>query len=361
MARKLTWIKSRQWYYVILDEAQAIKNPGTAQTRAIKAIKGIHRLVLTGTPVENRLTDLWSLFDFINPGLLGGFKNFQSFTKTLQNDPTGYSRLRRTVRAYILRRLKTDKSVIKDLPDKIEMKTFASLSKTQVVLYQNLVDTLRGDLAASEGIKRRGVVLGYLTKFKQLCNHPDHFNGQSAYSEDESGKFARLRDICLTIYEKREKVLIFTQFREVIEPLNRFLQAIFHCQGLMLHGGTAINKRKALVSQFQSDAYVPYFILSLKAGGLGLNLTAANHVIHFDRWWNPAVEDQATDRAFRIGQKKNVVVHKMICQGTIEEKIDTMIEGKKSLSKKVLAPAGEGWITEMPDSELVELFKLNIS
>jgi len=220
------------------------------------------------------------------------------------------------------------------------------------------VDGLKGALAGAEGIQRKGLVLASLMKFKQICNHPDQYLGQKLFSEADSGKFQRLREICETIFEKREKVLIFTQFKEITAPLDRFLGTVFSGRGLVLHGGTAVNKRKKLVADFQGDEYIPYFILSVKAGGVGLNLTAANHVIHFDRWWNPAVENQATDRAFRIGQHKNVVVHKFITLGTVEEKIARMITEKKQLSEDVIGVTGEQWITEMNNAELIDLFRM---
>ena len=345
---------------MILDEAQAIKNPGTKQTRAVKKLKSMNRIAMTGTPVENKLSDLWSLFDFINPGLLGSGKEFAAFAKNLAKDPEGYARLRKVISPYILRRLKTDKTVISDLPDKVEMKTWSSLTRKQAMLYQKLVDELRRTLEQTEGIQRKGVILSSLMKFKQVCNHPDQYLGVGAFEDTESGKFARLREICETIHEKRERVLVFTQFREMTEPLSEFLGGIFQRQGLVLHGGTAVGKRKDIVARFQDNEYVPYMVLSLKAGGVGLNLTAANHVIHFDRWWNPAVENQATDRAFRIGQKKNVLVHKFITKGTVEEKIDQMIEGKLKLSKEVLHSGSEAWITEMSNEELMGMFTLTI-
>jgi hypothetical protein len=361
LAQKYEWLQSISWDYLILDEAQAIKNPGTKQTRAIKKLSAGNRIVMTGTPVENRLSDLWSLFDFLNPGLLGNASEFKSFCKTLKKDQSGYSRLRGVVSPYILRRLKTDKSVIADLPDKVEMKTYASLSKKQVVLYENLVDDIVERLEQKDGIQRRGIILSSLMKFKQLCNHPDQYLGTGGFHEKDSGKFARLREICETIFEKREKVLVFTQFKEMTQPLHEFLAGIFGRDGLVLHGSVPVGKRKGLIERFQNpDAYTPFMVLSLKAGGVGLNLTEANHVIHFDRWWNPAVENQATDRAFRIGQKKNVMVHKFLTQGTIEEKIDAMLEEKAELSDKVVASAGEGWITEMDDRELMGMFRLHL-
>lgn len=358
LTQRYQWIQDYSWNYIILDEAQAIKNPGTKQTKTIKKLKANNRIVMTGTPVENRLSDLWSLFDFLNPGLLGNAKEFGSFSKGLADNPDGYAKLRKVVSPFILRRLKTDKTIISDLPDKVEVKTWAAMSKKQMVLYGEMVAGLREAVENSEGIQRKGIILSALMKFKQLCNHPAQYLGQELFEEQESGKFARLREICETIYEKRERVLVFTQFKEMTAPLSRFLATIFKRPGLILHGSVAVGKRKELIKKFQGHEYVPYFVLSLKAGGVGLNLTAANHVIHFDRWWNPAVENQATDRAFRIGQKKNVMVHKFLTKGTVEEKIDEMLTAKAKLASEVVAASGENWITEMSDAELLDLFTL---
>lgn len=361
MLLKLEWLKDVEWNTLILDEAQAIKNPSTKQTKATKALKSRFRIVMTGTPIENRLSDLWSIFDFLNKGLLGSPKEFDIFTKKIKEKHQGYDRLKKVVSPFILRRLKTDKNVISDLPDKIEMKTYSDLSKKQIVLYGALVKDLEEKLASTEeGISKKGLILSSLMKFKQICNHPDQYLGQNVYVESESGKYERLREICETIYGKRERVLVFTQFKEITEPLRAFLEGIFNHPGLLLHGSTSIKNRKTIVDKFQGEEYVPFMVLSIKAGGVGLNLTSANHVIHFDRWWNPAVENQATDRAFRIGQKKNVIVHKFITRGTIEEKIDLMIEDKIKLSKDIVPDAQENWITEMDDKELVKLFRLSI-
>jgi hypothetical protein len=360
MLLKYDWLLETVWDTVILDEAQAIKNPGSKQTKLVKQLKASYKIAMTGTPIENRLSDLWSLFDFLNKGLLGSAKEFTAFTKRLQEHQDGYAKLKQVVSPFILRRLKTDKTVISDLPDKIEMKTYATLTKKQVILYNKLVNELKDKLESTdEGIERKGLVLASLMKFKQICNHPDQYLGQHYYAEEESGKYARLREICETIYEKRERVLIFTQFKEITEPLRGFLETVFQHKGLVLHGGTAVNKRQELVEKFQGAQYVPFMVLSIKAGGVGLNLTSANHVIHFDRWWNPAVENQATDRAFRIGQKKNVVVHKFITKGTIEEKIDLIIEDKNKLSQEIVPEVQESWITEMDNKQLMGLFKLS--
>jgi non-specific serine/threonine protein kinase len=361
LCQKYAWLQSVPWDLVVLDEAQAIKNPGTQQTRAVKKLHARNRIIMTGTPIENRLSDLWSLFDFLNPGLLGTVEEFSGFSRKLNRDSTGYARLKKVVGPYILRRLKTDKTVISDLPDKIEMKTYAELSRKQVVLYEDLVKQLRRVLEEQpDGIRRKGLILTSLMKFKQLCNHPDQYLGQGEFAELDSGKFRRLRPICETIFEKREKMLVFTQFKEMTGPLKDFLDAIFGHEGLVLHGGTPVAKRRQMIERFQCDEYTPFMVLSLKAGGVGLNLTAANHVVHFDRWWNPAVEDQATDRAFRIGQHKNVVVHKFVTKGTVEEKIDTMLAEKAELSRQIIPDSGEAWITEMDDKELMGLFTLSL-
>ena len=361
MLKRCDWIARFKWFYVVCDEAQAIKNPGTAQTKAVKSLQCDSRCAMTGTPVENRLSDLWSIFDFINPGLLGTISAFKTFIKKIDTHPEGYGKLRDVVRPYILRRSKTDKSIISDLPDKIELKTWCTLSKQQSVLYQRLVDKLDDELSGATGIRRKGIILNYLIRFKQLCNHPDHYMGANGnYHENESGKMQRLAELCTPVVERREKMLVFTQFAEIVAPLSRFLESQFGSTGVVLTGATSVSKRRKAVEKFQSDAYVPFFILSLKAGGVGLNLTAANHVVHFDRWWNPAVENQATDRAFRIGQKKNVMVHKMICKGTIEEKIDLLIDDKKSLADKVVSSGGENWITEFDDKRIQEMFRLTM-
>ena len=343
----------------VLDEAQAIKNPGTKQTHQVKKLIAQSRIALTGTPVENRLSDLWSIFDFTHPGLLGSDKVFAKFAKRLAA-AEHFGPLRELVRPYILRRLKTDKRVIDDLPDKTELKAYCHLSPLQASLYQRAVQDLATALADAEGIGRKGVVLSYLMRFKQICNHPSQWLGDAAWSATDSGKFARLRELVEVIAAKQEKVLVFTQFRETTEPLAAFLGTVFGREGLVLHGGTLVAKRRAMVQRFQEDELTPFFVLSLKAGGAGLNLTAASHVIHFDRWWNPAVENQATDRAFRIGQTRNVLVHKFVCRGTVEDKIDQLIESKQSLVKDVLEGGTELLLTEMSDRELLDLVTLDI-
>ena len=359
---RVPWLSSTAWRLAVLDEAQAIKNPSAKQTRAVKQLRADVRIALTGTPIENRLGDLWSIFDFINPGLLGSSKQFSSFVKQLADRPHNpYGPLRDLVRPYILRRLKTDKSIIADLPDKTEVKTFCPLSRKQAALYQQAVQDLASQLEDVDGIQRRGIVLSFLMRLKQICNHPSQWLGDSAWAEQDSGKLARLRDIAEVIAAKQEKALVFTQFKEITAPLQAFLGSVFGKRGLVLHGETAVKQRKDLVRQFQEDDTVPFFVLSVKAGGTGLNLTAASHVIHFDRWWNPAVENQATDRAFRIGQNKNVLVHKFICRGTVEERIDQMIDSKKQLAGDFLSSGADMLLTEMKDAELLKLVALDLN
>ncbi|MGH8296516.1 MAG: DEAD/DEAH box helicase, partial [Steroidobacteraceae bacterium] len=354
-------LRDRAWRVGVLDEAQAIKNPGAKQTRAVKQLKAGCRIALSGTPVENRLSDLWSLFDFLNPGLLGDARTFASAAKRLAKDPaSGYAPLRKLVQPYILRRLKTDRRVIADLPEKTEVRAFCGLTREQAALYERRVGELAGTLSRAEGIQRRGMVLACLMHLKQICNHPAQGSGQGGFAAERSGKFARLTEICEELAERQERLLVFTQFREMTEPLAEHLGRVFGRPGLVLHGGTAVAKRKALVDDFQREDGPPFFVLSLKAGGTGLNLTAASHVIHFDRWWNPAVENQATDRAFRIGQHRNVLVHKLICRGTVEEKIDALIEAKTGLARDLLDEGGERLLTEMSDEELLGIVALDI-
>ena len=358
---RLPSLQTISWRLAVLDEAQAIKNPSAKQTKSVKQLKAEARVALTGTPIENRLSDLWSIFDFINPGLLGSSKEFSSYVKRLTDQPQNpYGPLRDLVRPYILRRLKTDKSIIADLPDKTEVKTFCPLSCKQAALYQQAVEDLARQLETVDGIKRRGIVLAFLMRLKQICNHPSQWLGDAAWAEEDSGKFARLRDIAEVVGARQEKALVFTQFKETTAPLAAFLGSIFGRSGLVLHGETEVRKRKDLVRQFQNDESVPFFVLSVKAGGSGLNLTAASHVIHFDRWWNPAVENQATDRAFRIGQNKNVLVHKFICRGTVEDKIDQMIELKQQLAGDFLTGGADMVLTEMKDEELLSLVALDL-
>ena len=358
MLSRTQWLREHDWDLVILDEAQAIKNSGTRQSRTVKELKSAARVVMTGTPVENRLSDLWSLFDFLNPGLLGGAKAFADFVKQMEARAS-YQPLRTLVGPYILRRLKTDKRVIADLPEKVEMSAFCTLSREQAALYEQAVRDLAQKLEVADGIQRRGLVLAQLMKLKQICNHPAQLLGTGDYAPEHSGKFQRLAEICEELGERQEKALIFTQFREITGPLAQLLEGVFGRPGLVLHGGTPVAQRRRLVESFQREDGPPFFVLSLKAGGTGLNLTAACHVIHFDRWWNPAVENQATDRTFRIGQTRNVLVHKFVCRGTVEERIDAMIAEKKSLSGDVIDGA-ETLLTEMSDTQLLDFVRLDV-
>lgn len=361
MLLRQRWLLDVQWRLVILDEAQSIKNPGAHQTKAVKKLKSEGRIALTGTPVENRLSDLWSLFDFLSPGLLGSAAKFKTFVKQLDaREHNRYAPLRNLVGPYILRRLKSDKSIIDDLPDKTEMKVFCGLTKQQTALYTKSVDELSRALKEVDGIKRRGLVLSFLLRFKQICNHPSQLLSDGQYDPEHSGKFDRLRSICEEIASRQEKVLVFSQFREMTEPIATFLSEIFGRPGLVLHGGTPVSKRQDLVESFQQVDGPPYMVLTVKAGGTGLNLTAASHVVHFDRWWNPAVENQATDRAYRIGQHRNVLVHKFICRGTIEDKIDELITEKSALADGILTGGGESILTEMSDQDLLNIVSLDL-
>jgi hypothetical protein len=358
---RVPWLLEREWGLVVLDEAQAIKNPGARQTRTVKSLQGKTRLALTGTPVENRLGDLWSLFDFLAPGLLGSAKQFGAATKRMAKaESDGYAPLRTLVRPYILRRLKTDKRVIDDLPDKTEVTAYCGLTRVQAALYQRAVDELSRALDSREGIERKGAILAALMRFKQICNHPSHWLGDGVWDPEASGKISRLREICEPITARQEKAIVFTQFREMTAPLAVFLRSVFGREGLVLHGSVPVKQRKGLVDAFQDEAGPPFFVLSLKAGGTGLNLTAASHVLHFDRWWNPAVENQATDRAFRIGQKKNVLVHKFVCRGTVEERIDALIASKRALAEAVVEGDAEERLTELSNDELLRMVSLDL-
>jgi hypothetical protein len=355
------WLQRRPWRLLVLDEAQAIKNPATRQTKVVKKIEAEARIALTGTPVENSLSDLWSLFDFLNPGLLGTTGRFKSFVKSLaERSQDQYAPLRRLTQPYILRRLKTDRRIIADLPEKSEVSAWCGLSKSQAAHYQRTVQDLAQALETLDGMQRRGLVLATLLRLKQICNHPSQLLGDGGYEPAKSGKFQRLAELCEEIAARQEKLLLFTQFREITAPLADFLGQLFGRPGLVLHGGTPVSQRRGLVERFQQEAGPPFFVLSLKAGGTGLTLTEASHVIHFDRWWNPAVENQATDRAFRIGQKNNVLVHKFICRGTLEEKIDALIRDKTALADQLLQDGGEIPISELDNDALLRLVSLDI-
>jgi len=362
MLSRQPWLADQRWRLVILDEAQAIKNPGTRQSKAVRQLAAQARIALTGTPVENRLGDLWSLFDFLNPGLLGSTKVFQEFVHSLQErEHNQFAPLRQLVGPYILRRLKTDRSIIADLPEKTETPRYCHLTRPQVQLYEQTVRRLQTALTTVDAMARRGLVLQTLLRLKQVCNHPSQLAGDGTYKPADSGKFLRLAEVCDELAVRQEKVLIFTQFREIIDPLAAYLSTIFGHSGVVLHGGVSVRKRQELVNHFQSDDGPPFFILSLRAGGTGLNLTAASHVIHFDRWWNPAVEQQATDRAFRIGQRRNVLVHTFITSGTIEERIDMMLADKRHFAEDILNSDNEVNLTELPDDELLRLVRLDVT
>jgi SNF2 family DNA or RNA helicase len=350
-----------QWGELILDEAQNIKNPDTRQAGAARRLPAEHRIALTGTPIENRLSELWSIFEFLNPGYLGSRKSFRTaFELPVERtgDKEAARRLKSLSGPFILRRLKTDKTVIKDLPAKNEMKVFCSLTHEQVTLYEAVVrDSLKA-ITEAEGIKRRGVVLATLMKLKQVCNHPAQFLGDGSSLDDRSGKLDRLVEMLEESRSVGDRALVFTQFAEMGELLRQYLQQTFGREALFLHGGTPVRARQTMIDRFQADPDGPFvFVLSIKAGGTGLNLTRASHVFHYDRWWNPAVENQATDRAFRIGQTRNVQVYKYICGGTVEEQVDAMIESKKELAENIVGK-GEGWITELGTEQLRDLFRL---
>ena len=364
--RDVETLTEMTWSDVILDEAQNIKNPDAKQTRAVRSLHSHNRCALTGTPVENRLSDLWSMMQFLNPGLLGTRQSFRKrYALPIERyqDAEATAKLRKLVEPFVLRRLKTDPAVIQDLPEKLEMKVYCSLTQEQVTLYQAVVEEQFQaiEMAAAEGqsaISRRGAILRMLLRLKQVCNHPAQYLGDGSALRGRSGKLERLVEMLEEALGVGDRALIFTQFREMGHPLQSHLQALFGVEVLYLHGGTPSKRRDEMVARFQAQQGPPIFILSLKAGGTGLNLTAANHVFHFDRWWNPAVEDQATDRAYRIGQTRDVQVHKFICAGTLEEKIDALIESKKSLAQSVVG-AGEGWLTELSTDDLRAVITLS--
>jgi SNF2 family DNA or RNA helicase len=348
------------WAGVVLDEAQNIKNPETKQAKAARALRAGFRITLTGTPVENNVGDLWSVMEFLNPGFLGSRAAFhRKFFVPIQvySDRNASERLRRITGPFVLRRLKSDKSIIADLPEKNEMKVFCNLTKEQATLYQSVVKDAEEAIESAEGIQRKGVVLATLMKLKQVCNHPAQFLKDNSSIPGRSGKLARLGEMLEETLAVGDRSLIFSQFAEMGEIIRRHLQETYGIEVMFLHGGTPKKHRDRMVERFADAAGPRIFLLSLKAGGTGLNLTSASHVFHFDRWWNPAVENQATDRAYRIGQTKNVQVHKFVCAGTLEEKIDEMIERKKEVAGRVVG-TGEAWLGELSNAQLKELFAL---
>lgn len=349
------------WHRVVLDEAQNIKNSNSRQSQAVRHLHARHRIALTGTPVENRLAELWSIMDFINPGALGTVHSFRArFAVPVERDgdTDSAARLRRITGPFVLRRLKTDPTILDDLPDKVEMRQLCTLTPEQASLYQAVMNDMFARIADSDGIERRGLILATMSKLKQVCNHPAHLLRDGSALPGRSGKLLRLEEILEQVLADGDKALCFTQFTEFGGLLVPYLAARFDTEVLFLHGGTRKADRDAMVRRFQSAEGPAIFFLSLKAGGTGLNLTAANHVVHLDRWWNPAVEDQATDRAFRIGQRRDVQVRKLTCIGTLEEKIDQMIQDKKALAQLVVS-AGENWLTELSTSSLRDLFTLS--
>jgi SNF2 family DNA or RNA helicase len=361
VARDREALSAIGWRRVVCDEAQNIKNSATRQAQAVRSLPAGSRIALTGTPVENRLTELWSIMEFTSPGLLGPAEKFRTayaIPIERSGDAEATARLKRITGPFILRRLKTDKTIISDLPDKLEMKIWCNLTPEQASLYQATVTDMLAKIEAADGIERRGLVLATMARLKQVCNHPAHLLGDGSRLDGRSGKLARLEEICDEVVAGGERALCFTQYAEFGRMLQPYLAARLGCPVLYLHGGTPKKQRDAMVSRFQAITDPALFILSLKAGGTGLNLTAANHVIHIDRWWNPAVEDQATDRAFRIGQRKDVQVRKFVCVGTVEERIDAMIEEKKALAERIVG-TGESWLTELSVAELRQVIALS--
>jgi SNF2 family DNA or RNA helicase len=361
-ARDRAELSAVRWTRIVCDEAQAIKNHLSQQAKAVRSLPAASRIALTGTPVENQLSELWSIMEFANPGLLGPAKAFrETYAVPIERNGSAEAaqQLRRVTEPFVLRRLKTDKSIISDLPDKQEMKVWCNLTQEQATLYAATVTDMLSKIDdASEDIRRRGLVLATMAKLKQVCNHPAHLLGDGSRLAGRSGKLARLEEIGEEIVAEGDKALCFTQYAEFGRMLQPYLAARTGCQVLFLHGGTSRKQRDAMVARFQEADEPMLFLLSLKAGGTGLNLTAANHVIHIDRWWNPAVEDQATDRAFRIGQRRDVQVRKFVCVGTLEERIDAMIEQKKALAESVVG-TGESWLTELSTAALREVLSLS--
>ena len=359
--RDYTDLRKVGWAGILLDEAQNIKNPDTHQAQAARALQAEYRIALTGTPMENHVGDMWSIMDFLNPGMLGKRAVFrEKFFRPIRSgtDPSARVRLRRVTSPFILRRLKTDRLIIADLPEKVEGKVYCPLTVEQARLYKEVLETFHRELEISEGIARRGLILAVLTRLKQVCNHPAHYLRQTQRLDKRSGKLVRLQEMLEETFERGESALIFTQYAQMGALLKRHLCQVFARDMPFLYGGVPRKERDHLVQAFQESAQPLAFILSLKAGGTGLNLTRASQVFHYDRWWNPAVENQATDRAFRIGQTKNVMVHKFICGGTMEDRIDAMIESKTALATEIVT-SGEAFLTELPDQELCDILRLD--
>ena len=360
--RDIDSFREVEWAGIVLDEAQNVKNHRTRQSMAARSIRADYRIALTGTPVENSVGDLWSIMEFLNPGLLGTQSEFRrNFLLPIQSehDPLAAQRLKRITGPFVLRRLKTDRSIISDLPEKWEARVYCSLTTEQASLYAAVLRETEEILEEAEGIERRGLILSALSKLKQVCNHPAQFLSDRSSIADRSGKLERLTEILEETLSTGDRVLIFSQFAQMGQIIQRHVQETFGMEALFLHGGVSKSRRDRMVERFQEERDGPrVFVLSLKAGGTGLNLTRANHVFHYDRWWNPAVENQATDRVFRIGQSRNVQVHKFICAGTLEESIDEMIERKVEVAERVVG-AGENWLTELSNEDLIEVLTLS--
>ncbi len=360
-ARDVDLLSGVQWRRIVLDEAQHIKNSAARTTQSVRSIPAERRIAMTGTPVENRLSELWSIMEFLNPGILGSERGFRErFADPIERDgdDAAATKLRQITAPFMLRRLKSDRTIIADLPDKLEIKEFCTLTREQATLYQAVVDDMLARIDDAEGMERRGLVLATMMKLKQVCNHPAHFLADGSSLSGRSGKVTRLVELLGEAMAEGDRSLVFTQFTEMGAMLERYLRHRLHCDVLWLHGGVSKRARDKMVERFGSGDGPPVFLLSLKAGGTGLNLTAATQVVHFDRWWNPAVEDQATDRAYRIGQTQTVQVRKFVCGGTLEERIDGMIEAKRALAERIVG-AGEGWLTELSTDQLREVIALS--
>ncbi|MGE0509534.1 MAG: SNF2-related protein [Acidimicrobiia bacterium] len=359
--RDVAELSSVSWQTVVLDEAQAIKNPHTHAARAVRKLPAAQKIALTGTPVENRLSELWAILDVVNPGLLGSEHRFRKqWAQPIERDADVEvaARLRRLTSPFVLRRTKADRSLVPDLPDKVEQIAWATLTREQAAMYQAVVDRLLADAEAEVGMKRRGLVLAALTRLKQICNHPAHAASDGSRLAGRSGKLARFDELVVDLLDADERALVFTQYREMGELLQRHLAEQLDLRVPFLHGGVSKSRRDRMVDHFQDGSGPPLLIVSLKAGGTGLNLTAATRVVHYDRWWNPAVEDQATDRAWRIGQHRSVFVHKLVCQGTVEERISELIDDKRRLAGMVIGGTGEAWLSELSTNQLRELVVL---
>jgi len=358
--RDVEKFSKKNWNFLIIDEAQNIKNSETAQTKAIKSLKADNYIAMTGTPVENKLTELWNIYDFINKGYLGSLTQFKTeLANPIEKyrDKNTIEKLKKATAPFLLRRLKTDKTIISDLPDKISVDEYCYLTKEQAAVYQNIVEDIMQQVENSEGIQRKGLIFKLITSLKQICNHPAHFAQKGNIESESSGKASKALSIIKNLLENKEKALIFTQYREMGDILQKIIKKELKEEAIFFHGGVSRKKRDEMVNLFQNDRKTRLMIISLKAGGTGLNLTEASNVIHYDLWWNPAVENQATDRAYRIGQEKNVMVHRLITLGTFEEKIDEIIKSKKELADLTVS-TGENLITEMSNKDLRDIFTL---